>query len=85
MTEMTRAVMISVTTGAADLSILKYAHARVEETTDFGLAAFIRNLGCDFHNGAPLNLLWREDPELNPNNGFNFRGWVIKTCRHSVR
>ena len=85
MGKVTRAVVISVTAGTAYLSILKYAHARVEETTDFGLAAFIGNLSGDFYNRAPLNLLWREDPELNPYNGFNLRGWVIKTCRHSVR
>lgn len=82
---MTRAVVVGMSARAADLSILKYSHARVEETADFGLAAFIRNLGCYLNNRAPLNLLWREDPELNPDNGFNLRGWVIKTCRHSVR
>ncbi len=57
MTEVARAVMIGVTTGAADLSILKYTHAGVEETADFGLTAFIGNLCCDLHNRSPLNLL----------------------------
>jgi hypothetical protein len=57
MSEVTRTVMICVATRAADLSVLKYAHARVEETADFGLAAFIGYLRRDLHNGAPLNFL----------------------------
>ncbi len=69
--KMARAVVIRMPAGAAELSIIKYTHARVKETADFGFTAFISHLRRDFHNGAPLNLLGREDPELNPNNGFN--------------
>ncbi len=57
MTKVARAVMICVTTGAADLSILQYPHAGVKEAADFGLAAFIGYLRRDLHNGAPLNFL----------------------------
>jgi hypothetical protein len=70
---MARAVVIRLTARAALLSVLQDPHSWIKETTNLGLIALIRGIGCNFYDRATLNLIGAENAELDPKNGLNFR------------
>jgi hypothetical protein len=68
-----------MTTRVAYFSIFKYSHTGIEQTANFRLRPFIGGVSRNFNNGATLDLLWREDTELNAYNGFNVGRVLVKS------
>ena len=82
MTEVAGASVIGLATGTACLSIIKYTHARIKETTDLWFIALIRVLCCDFYDGTSLNLFGAKDSKLDSHDRFNIRVRSIETSGH---
>jgi hypothetical protein len=78
------AAMICLAAGAADFSIVQNTHAWIKQASNFGLISFIGCLRSNLHHRAPLNLLRREDAELDAHNRLDIRRMLIETCWHSV-
>jgi hypothetical protein len=78
------AAMIRLAAGAADFSIVQNAHAWIKQASNFGLIPFIGCLCSNLHHRAPLNLLRREDAELDAHDRLDIRRMLIETGWHSV-
>jgi hypothetical protein len=70
---MTRAIIVGLAAGTALLAILQDTHARIKETTNLGLISLIGIIGSDFNYRPFLNLIGRENTELDTQDRFNFR------------
>jgi len=70
--KVSRAVIIGLTARAALLAILQNAHTGIKETPNLGLITLISIIGSDFNHGPFLNLIRRENTELDTQNRFNF-------------
>jgi hypothetical protein len=82
MTKVARTPVIRLTTGTTHLSIFQDTHAGIEQATGFWLVPFIGCLARNFHHRTFLNLLLREDNELNADDGLQIRSGRMKTSRH---
>jgi hypothetical protein len=69
-------------TAAAGLAIVQDAHTRIKEAANARLVAIVGPRVCDFNNGALLNLIRAEDPELDTNHWLDIRIWTVNSCGH---
>ena len=81
---MSRTSVIRLPTGTADLAVLQDTHARIEEAARLGLISFEGGTRDDLHNGAPFDLLAREDRKLNTNHRFYIRPMLVKSGWHLI-
>jgi hypothetical protein len=81
-TEMTRATVIRLTTAAACLAVVEHTHTGVKETANAGLIPVIGSGVRNLYDGALLNLIWTENPELDTDHWLDIRIWTMNSCWH---
>jgi hypothetical protein len=69
MPKMTRAVVIVLSTGPADLAVFENAHAGIKETVEFAVG---RGGARNFAYGSAYNFFWAEHSKLDPYNRLGF-------------
>jgi hypothetical protein len=72
MAEMSRALVIRLTTTPTLLSIINHSHSWVKEAPNLWLVALVGSCVGDLHHRALFNLIWTEHAELNANDWFDF-------------
>jgi hypothetical protein len=80
--EMTRATVIRLATAAARLAIVEHTHTGVKETANARLISIIGSGVRNLYDGALLNLIWTENPELDTDHGLDIRIWTMNSCGH---
>jgi beta-phosphoglucomutase-like phosphatase (HAD superfamily) len=79
---MTRATVIRLTAAATRLAVVEHTHTGVKETANAGLISVIGSGVRNLYNGALLNLIWTENPELDTDHGLDIRIWTMNSCWH---
>jgi hypothetical protein len=79
---MTRATVIGLTAAAACLAIVEYTHTGVKETANAGLITIIGSCVRNLYDGALLNLIWTENPELDTDHWLDIRIWTMNSRWH---
>ena len=72
MTEMSRTLVIRLSTAPALLSIINYSHTRIKESSDLWLVSFVSTSICNLYNRTLFNLIRTEYTKLNTNNRLDF-------------
>ena len=79
--EVTRAELVRLLAGGADLPILNDTEACIKHAIRNRLVALVGLVGGDFHDGALANILGIRNPKLNSNDSVAHDAYSYALCR----